>query len=158
MELSELKETLQRCGALEQNATKSDGELTVEIDRLLEDPIITNSIVVDNLHVLPSNVRPEAILSDDQDQLYAFASATAAWARFFYADKENDSYVLHHGFSLQKKAKVLITVSVLDDSEKIKLLISLAESYECEVIGIMCLQSKISLDLVNPPLYALLHD
>lgn len=158
MELSELKQTLQQCGALEQNDTKSDAELNVQIYRLLEDPIITNSIVVDNLHLLPRNVRPEAILSDANDQLYAFASATAAWARFYFADKENDTYVLNNGFTLRKKAKVLVTVSVLDDTEKIKGLISLAESYECEVIGVMCLQSKISLDLVNAPLYALLHD
>lgn len=158
MELSELKETLEQCGALEQNVAKSDSELSVEIDRLLEDPIITNSIVVDNLHLLPRNVRPEAILSDEYDQLYAFASATAAWARFYYADKENDFYVLNHGFALRKKTKVLIAVSVLEDAEKIKALISLAESYECEVIGVMCLQSKISLDLINAPLYALLHD
>ncbi len=158
MELSELKETLEKCGALEQNSAKSDGELKVEIDRLLEDPIITNSVVVDNLHLLPRDVRPQAILSDADDRLYGFASATAAWARFYYADKTEESYVLNHGFSLAKKTKVLITVSVLDDIQKINDLITLAQRYECEVIGVMCLQSKISLDLMNSPLFALLHD
>lgn len=158
MELSELKETLEQCGALERSDSASDGQRLLSVDRLLEDPIVTNSIVVDNLHLLPRNVRPEAILSDADDRLYGFASATAAWSRFYYADKEDDGYVLHHDFVFNKKAKVLIVASIVDDAQKIDDLIALTESFECEVIGVMCLQCKISLDLINAPLYALLHD
>lgn len=165
MELSELKDTLGNIGAIDRNDSASDGLLALDVDRLIEDPICTNSVVVDLLHLLPRNVRPEAVLSLSDDALFGFALATAAWARFYYADPVgkrttdgNASLELNHGFAIPKGRKVVVVASKADDAAQLASLVDLARACDAEVIGVMALQSSLSEKAIaNVPVYALLQ-
>lgn len=156
MELSELKETLRRCDALD-DVENPDGSCSaVAIARMIEDPIITNSIVVDNLKLLPRNNKPEAILCATEDNIYGFSCALVSWSRFYEANKLLDGYSLREGFTIPSKYNVLVVVPLLDDSQKANQLIELAQSFNCDVIGVLALQCKVDKEHIKVPVFTLL--
>ena len=82
---------------------------------LLEDPIVTNRIAVEALQQLPRNYKFDVVLAaNEESKLLAYAIATAAWARFAYADLESGEG-LTNGFRIDKDEKVLMVDTLVDD-------------------------------------------
>lgn len=117
MERSDVIDILTRMNALPADAESLD-PATIEFDsfRLLEDPIITNRIAVEALQQLPRDYKFDVVLaSNEAAKLFAYAIATAAWARFAYADFENADGLVD-GYTIKKGDRVLMVDTVVDDA------------------------------------------
>ena len=88
MERAEVIDILTRMKALPEDVESLDSSAaTFDAYRLLEDPIVTNRIAVEALQQLPRNYKFDVVLAaNEESKLLAYAIATAAWARFAYAD------------------------------------------------------------------------
>ncbi len=154
MKQEEIVEILTKTGCLE-----GYGEENTSIDsmRLLEDPIVTNRLAVELLQQLPEDTKLDTILCLHNDEmLFAYSVATAAWARFVYADENEGSISLINGQSINKDSKVLIIDDVLDDSSCVNALVEEMKKSKAKVIGVASLFSYLSEDELDVPSFTLL--
>jgi orotate phosphoribosyltransferase len=142
MEREEILDILGRMNALPKDIdTQNASSIQFDILRLVEDPIVTNRIAVEALQQLPRNYKFDVVLAaNEESKLLAFAVATAAWARFAYADFEQCGG-LTNGFSINKDEKVLIIESCVDESTSFEQCIDLIESKHAKCAGAISIVS-----------------
>ncbi|WP_251197975.1 hypothetical protein [Anaerotardibacter muris] len=121
MERAEIIDLLQRMNALPADVDSVEPD-AIQIDsfRLVEDPIVTNRIAVEALQQLPRDHKFDVVLaSNEASKLFAYALATAAWARFAYADLENGEG-LANGYTIKKGENVLMVDVVVDEGTSLE--------------------------------------
>lgn len=153
MKKKEIVEILTKTGCIKGE------EGTPEIDsmRLLEDPIVTNRLAVELLQQLPADTKLDTIVCLHKDEmLFAYSVATAAWARFVYADVNEGVVSFVNGTDIVKGNKVLIVDDVLDDSSEIDALVKEIESRKAKVIGVTSLISFANNNEAAVDMYSLL--
>jgi hypothetical protein len=144
MQTSEILEILIKSNALEHGVELDNGVIAEQypvMDRLLEDPIVTNRFVVDGFQRFDQRdlKKVKAILSTEDDKLFGFSAATAAWARFVYADVDDGEAKFEHGFELGHAEGVLIVASTIEKLEDVIALAKLVEASGAKLIGVLCL-------------------
>jgi adenine/guanine phosphoribosyltransferase-like PRPP-binding protein len=119
MERSEIIDILARMNALPADADSLASEqIEFDIYRLVEDPIITNRLAVEAIQQLPRNYKFDVVLATDEaSQLFAYALAMAAWARFAYADGQEG---LVNDYRINKDEKVLIVRATVDEGTSLE--------------------------------------
>ncbi len=139
MKQEEIIEILTKTGCLDE-ADKSNP--SVDSMRLLEDPIVTNRLAVELLQQLPNDTKLDIVLCLHNDEmLFAYSVATAAWARFVCAEVDNGVVSFLNGGDIVKGNKVLIVDDVVDDSSEIAALVAELEKRKANVIGVTSLIS-----------------
>lgn len=140
MERVEIIDILQRMNALPADVDSLAPD-AIEIDsfRLLEDPIVTNRIAVEALQQLPRNYKFDVVLASNEDaKLFAYALATAAWARFAYADLEKGEG-LANGYRIGKGERVLMVDMVVDKGTSFEDMIDVIEENKGKSAGAIAL-------------------
>ena len=129
MERAEVIDILTRMKALPEDVESLDSSaVTFDAYRLLEDPIVTNRIAVEALQQLPRNYKFDVVLAaNEESKLLAYAIATAAWARFAYADLESGEG-LTNGFRIDKDEKVLMVDTLVDEATSFEDMVDLIAS------------------------------
>ena len=119
MERSEIIDILARMNALPADADSlAPEQIEFDIYRLVEDPIITNRLAVEAIQQLPRNYKFDVVLATDEaSQLFAYALAMAAWARFAYADGQEG---LVNDYRINKDEKVLIVRATVDEGTSLE--------------------------------------
>lgn len=142
MERSEVIDILTRMKALPEDAESLAPEaLTFDTYRLAEDPIITNRIAVEAIQQLPPNYKFDVVLpANKESELFAYALAMAAWARFAYADFENGEGLVN-GYHIAKDEKVLIVDTVVDEATSFEDMIDLIVEKKAKNVGAVALIS-----------------
>lgn len=117
MERSEIIDILTRMNALPADVESIDPtEVTFDAYRLSEDPIVSNRIAVEAIQLLPRDRKFEVVLpANKESELFAYALAMAAWARFATLDHESGEG-LAHGYTINNGEQVLIVDTLVDDS------------------------------------------
>lgn len=140
MERADIIDILQRMNALPADVDSLALD-AIEIDsfRLLEDPIVTNRIAVEALQQLPRDYKFDVVLaSNEAAKLFAYALATAAWARFAYADLENGEG-LANGYKIGKGERVLMVDTVVDEGTSFEDMIDVIEDNKGKNAGAIAL-------------------
>ena len=122
MERAEVIDILTRMKALPEDVESLDSSaVTFDAYRLLEDP-------VEALQQLPRNYKFDVVLAaNEESKLLAYAIATAAWARFAYADLESGEG-LTNGFRIDKDEKVLMVDTLVDEATSFEDMVDLIAS------------------------------
>ena len=140
MERAEIIDILQRMNALPADVDSLAPE-AIEIDsfRLLEDPIVTNRIAVEALQQLPRDYKFDVVLAANEEaKRFAYALATAAWARFAYTDLENGEG-LANGYRIGKGERVLMVDTVVDEGTSFEDMVDLIEEKKGKNAGAIAL-------------------
>jgi orotate phosphoribosyltransferase len=134
MERSEVIDILTRMNALPADAESLDPEqVNFDVYRLVEDPIITNRLAVEAIQQLPRNYKFDVVLANNKaSELFAYALAMAAWARFAYANGEEG---LVNGYSIKQGDKVLIVDAVVDEATSLEDAVDLIADAKAENAG-----------------------
>ena len=144
MERAEVIDILTRMKALPEDVESLDSSaVTFDAYRLLEDPIVTNRIAVEALQQLPRNYK---LAANEESKLLAYAIATAAWARFAYADLESGEG-LTNGFRIDKDEKVLMVDTLVDEATSFEDMVDLIASKKAKNAGAV---SVVALGEANP--------
>lgn len=158
MERSEVIDILERMNALPKDADSLDlADLEIDAFRLIEDPIVTNRIAVEALQQLPRDYKFDVVLaSNEAAKMFAYALATAAWARFAYADfDEADGLV--NGYKINKGEKVLIVDTVVNDGTSFEDMVDLIDSKKAKNAGAIVLASLGDASPLSENFYPLLR-
>lgn len=156
MKQEEIVELFIKMGALPKDSKNSS---SFESARLIEDPIVTNRIAVELLQMLPDGTKFDAVLCLHNDEmLFGYSVATAAWARFVTAKVEEGKAVFQKGGSVKKKEKVLIVDDVLDDKQAIQVLIDTVEKQEGKVVGICSVVNSCEKDSFSTDVFTLMDE
>lgn len=142
MERSEVIDILTRMKALPAEVEALDpAQVTLDVYRLVEDPIVTNRIAVESIQQLPRNYKFDVVLAaNEESELFAYALAMAAWARYASADPETGEGLLN-GYHIDKDDKVLIVDTMVDDSTSFEPLIDLIAARKAKSAGAIALVS-----------------
>lgn len=148
MERPEVIDILTRMKALPEDVESLDSSaVTFDAYRLLEDPIVINRIAVEALQQLPRNYKFDVVLAaNEESKLLAYAIATAAWARFAYADLESGEG-LTNGFRIDKDEKVLMVDTLVDEATSFEDMVDLIASKKAKNAGAV---SVVALGEANP--------
>ncbi|MDO5335494.1 MAG: hypothetical protein Q4F23_05430 [Coriobacteriia bacterium] len=163
MNKEEVVDMLRASCALQEDVQLQNG-VTVEflpvMDRLLEDPITTNRLIVELFQgfdpLLQVQKRTKCILAADEDKLFGFMGAAVGWCRSLYADVKGESASFGHGFVLNKKEGVILAVPVIEDAAKVNALASLVKRADAQLVGIICLANCLDGDELPAPVSSLL--
>ena len=145
MNKEEVVNLLRRSCALEENESLPNGTVAKYapvMDRLLEDPIVTNRLLVECFQNFDRNLeiqkKTKVILSREEDKLFGFMAAAVGWCRFLYASGDN-ALELEHGFVLNKGDGVVLALPVLYAAAQVEPLIDIVEKAEAKVLGVVCI-------------------
>lgn len=138
MERSEVIDILTRMNALPADADSlAPEQIEFAVHRLVEDPIVTNRLAVEAIQQLPRNYKFDVVLAmDEASELFAYALAMAAWARFAYADGEEG---LVNGYRIDKDEKVLIVETVVDEGTSLEDAVDLIAAAKAKNAGAISL-------------------
>ncbi len=163
MKKEEIVDLLRRSCALKENANLPNGQIVEYLpvmDRLLEDPILTNKLVVEMFQGFDSQLKiqkdAKVILSYEDDQLFGFMTAAVAWCRFLYASKKDDGATFERGFVMNKNEGLVLAIPVLSDKEQVDALVELANKAEAKVLAIVSLANYLPKDALSIPISSLL--
>lgn len=154
MKQEEIVEILTKTGCLNEEEKDSP---SLDSMRLLEDPIVTNRLAVELLQQLPNDTKFDVVLCLHNDEmLFAYSVATAAWARFVCAEVNEGEVSLLNGGTIVKGNKVLIVDDIVDDSSEISALVNEVESRKAKIIGVTSLVSFATDEASGVATYSLL--
>ena len=86
------------------------------------------------------------LAANEESKLLAYAIATAAWARFAYADLESGES-LTNGFRIDKDEKVLMVDTLVDEATSFEDMVDLIASKKAKNAGAV---SVVALGEANP--------
>lgn len=163
MNKEEVIDLLRRSCALEEKVSLTNGavaEYVPVMDRLLEDPIVTNRLLVECFQGFDRGLeiqkKTKVILSYEEDDLFGFMAAAVGWCRFLYASMSNEGAELGHGFVLNKGDGVVLALPVLCGASQIEPLIEIANKAQAKVLGVVCLADYSAEGEVKVPVSALM--
>ncbi len=112
MEVSEIKELLNKMNALENEGT------SVNATAMMQDPIVANRLAVELLQRVDRDSKPELVVAPEGiDSYFGYSVALSAWMRFLCAQKANDgSFALPEGTSIKKNEKTILVVDSYDEA------------------------------------------
>ncbi len=163
MKKEEVIDLLRRSCALDENVSLPNGDVAEHLpvmDRLLEDPIVTNRLLVECFQGFDRGLevqkKTKVILSFEEDGLFGFMAAAVGWCRFLYASKKGDGAELGHGFVLNKGDGVVLALPVLYDASQIEPLIEIVNKAQAKVLGVICLANYSAEGEIGIPVSALI--
>lgn len=163
MNKEEIVDLLRRSCALEEGLTLESGsvlEYAPVMDRLLEDPITTNRLIVELFQgfdpLLQIQKRTKVVLAADEDKLFGFMGAAVGWCRSLYANVEGDKASFEHGFVLNKDDGVMLAVPVVEDVQKVNALADLVKESGAKLVGVICLACAVDTKDLGMPVSVLL--
>lgn len=112
MEQDEIKDLLERMGALNQN---EEADMLAS-GALLQDPIVSNRLAVELLQCLERDAKPELVVAPAGDSSYfGFSVALAAWNRFLpLACGEDGVYMLPDYARIKRAERTLVVLESFD--------------------------------------------
>lgn len=158
MERSEVIDILSRMNALPADADALDADaITFDAYRLVEDPIVTNRIAVEAIQQLPRNHKFDVVLAaNEESELFAYALAMAAWARFAAADFESGAGLVD-GYHIDKDEKVLIVDTLVDEATSFEDAIDLIAESKAKKAGAIALIARGDCAPLSEHFYPLLR-
>lgn len=85
----------------------------------------------------------------------AYEVARQLGCRAIYAEADGDRRVLKRGFALEKSERVLLVDDILTTGRSVREVVAMAESYQCDILGIALILDRSGGTTFNYPLTAL---